>query len=216
MIMLTVATSLHYSCRQSSEPNPDESAKRGEPVIVTDTLVFDEGSKTFSLTLHADSTAGAVVTFYLLDGDSLIMQSSDGVFNDIKPLEEGYKARIKVEWSDTTIITPAVSVCGFVIPREPVEKLSKEELQRIINAAEKDVLDEHLAQNVRLTVYDCAEKPSLLHEVFVYLENKVWESVSVDGVTYDDNNLITSLTLKAIVSDTTSNLDDEFEFSDEF
>lgn len=217
-ILIMAVVLFVFNFMQSCKPKPSENVEsnlteRGEPVLLIDNPIFDESSQSFSLTLYADSTSGAVVTFFLFDGDSLIMQSSDGLFKSISPLEEGYNVQARVEWDDTTIITPVIHVVGFVVPREPVEKLSAEELQNLIIAREKTVIETHLAQRVKLTVHDCQENPSLLHDVFLYLENKVWDSVNVVDVTYDENNLIIGITLKAVVK-TVPQPDDDDEFYD--
>ena len=61
--------------------------------------------------------------WFILDGDSLLMQNEEGVFTGFAPLEDGYNVQLRVEWNDTTITTPMQHILGFVIPREPVEKM---------------------------------------------------------------------------------------------
>ena len=200
MVLTAAATSaLMISCKPPSEPvSETPSTERGEPVLMVGDPIFDESSQTFSLTLSTDSAADATVTYLLLDGDSLLMQGVDGHFTGIAPLEEGYNVQARVEWSDTAVVTPAIRVLGFIIPREPVEKLSLQELQRLINTRDNETMEKYLAQRVKLTILDSQMKPTLLHDVFLYLEHNVWESVSVSDVTYDDNNLITAIILKPI------------------
>ena len=197
---LTVITvGIVYSCKQTPATSISNSTTgRGEPTLVTAPPEFDEANQTFTLTLRADSTKGATVTYYLLDGDSLLMQNNDGLFKGVAPLEEGYNVRARVEWEDTTIVTPTVHVLGFIIPREAVEKLSADNLQRLLNEINRDEVNAHIAQDMKLTVVGSQMKPSLLHDVFLYLENKVWESVAVTQVNYDDYNFITSITLKPV------------------
>ena len=185
-------------CKQTKVPD-DAKNMRGEPTLVCDTLVFNEESKTFTLTLHADSTADAKVTFFLLDGDSLLMQNEEGVFTGIAPLEDGYNVQLRVEWNDTTITTPMQHIFGFVIPREPVEKMPAEELQKLILALDKSLStgkNEHLAQGVVIKVIESKVPASTFQEIMMNLKGHTWTSVKVTDVTYDDNNLITSVTIK--------------------
>jgi len=214
--LLTFALlSFLYGCNNNSAttPTPD-STGRGEPLLIVDAPSYEEYSKTFSLAIMADSTEGATVTYFLLDGDSLIAQSTDGSFKGISPMEEGYNVQARVAWEDTTIITPIVHVLGFVIPREPVEKLSNKELQQLINSKDEETLNLHLTQNVKLTVSDSQVKVTLLHDVFLRLENNVWDSVTVQDIAYDENNLITSITLKA--KEREQQTDNSEEFYDEY
>ena len=171
--------------------------KRGTPVLVTDTLVYDADSKTFTLKMRADSTADASVTFFLCEGDSILQECSDGVFNKVPPQEEGYNVQAKVEWSDTTIITPMRHLTGFVLPSEPVEKIPLIELQSLINSMDKSLKlgnNEHISQSVLVSTDD--GKTTALQDVFLNLDNNVWSSVEVVKVSYDDNNLVTEIVLK--------------------
>jgi len=198
---MVVSFCLMVGCKQSVAPSDIKTTPRGEPTLVCDTLVFDEATKTFSLSLHADSTAEAKVTFILLDGDSILMQNEDGQFSGIYPLEEGYNVQLRAEWEDTTIMTPLSHILGFVIPREPIEKISEDTLQKLINAREKSLtlgINPHLAQGLIVKVTDTQMKASSLQEVVTFLKNGVWKSVSVTHVDYDDNNLVTSITLKPV------------------
>lgn len=197
-IALFYITPIIVGCHQTTAPN-DAKNLRGEPTLVCDTLVYDEGSKTFSLILHADSVADGKLTFYLLDGDSILMQNEEGQFSGIAPLEEGYNIQLRVEWSDTTVTTPVQHVLGFVIPREPVTKMTAEELQKLILSLDKSLAtgsNEHLAQGVIINVIESKVPATTFQEVMMNLKGHTWKSVLVTNVNYDDNNLITSLTIK--------------------
>lgn len=197
---MAVAAFIILGCKQSSAPT-DTSSSRGEPTLVCDTVIYNEAEKSFTLMLHADSTADAKVTYFLLDGEKTIMQSNDGQFSGIAPLDDGYNVVMQVEWPDTTITTPKVHIFGFVIPKEPVEKMPKEDLQKLINANDKGLIrgeDPHLAQGMKLTIKDSKRNAQSLQDVKTYLVNDVWKSVIVTDVTYDDNNLITTIVLKPV------------------
>lgn len=197
LLTATVSATLVLGCKQSpSTEVSNDGNSRGEPTLVCDAPVFDETSQTFSLTIHADSTAGAEVTYCLLDGDSILMACSDGLFTGIAPLEEGYNVLARAVWTDTTITTPKTHVVGFIIPREPIEKLETTELQRLINNKDAETIKNHLSQSIKLITVSGKRKPELLNDVFTFLGMGVWENVAVTDVTYDENNYITTITLK--------------------
>lgn len=192
---------MFQGCKPTSADKVEDSTPRGAPVLQKDTLIYDESTQTFTLKLRADSIAGAEVTYSIFDGDSLISQNSDGVFTGIKPLENGYFVKLRAEWSDTIIETTHFHFGNFVIPREPVEPLTKEDLQKIINAKDKDAIvgdKEHFVQDYKVKVVESRFTPTSLIEVFQYLKFGMWQSVVVTDVAYDDNNLITTLTLKPV------------------
>jgi hypothetical protein len=218
-IMIVVACCLGGSCKNSSADSETDSTRRGEPQLSADRPEYDKDSKTFSLTLHTDSIADADVTYYLLDGDSILMKTDDGCFKGIIPLEEGYNVKAKVEWNDTTIMTAVTHVTGFVIPREFVDKLSKEDLKRLFDAKDKTSIETYLSQGIKLIVKDSKMKPTLINEVLLYLDNRVWKSVEVIAIEYDEYNYITSLTLKPVgekVESVTDDKDEKNEFFDEY
>jgi len=198
LFVATVVTLFMFvNCKQSPTSG-NGGKKRGKPVLYAGTPKYDESTKSFSLTLHADSTVDAEVTYYLLDGDSLLMQSNDGHFTGIAPLEEGYNVKATIAWSDTTYVTPIIHVGDFCVSRESVEILSKDEVTRLINQKDKRTMEKHVAQGITLKILESELKPALLNEVYLFLDSKTWKSVEVMDVEYDDNNLITSITLKPV------------------
>lgn len=201
---------LLHSCNGCPSDGGDhESQEIGTPTIVVDTLVFDSISQTFSINLHTDSVGKANVTYFLFDGDSLLQENKDGVFNGINPHEEGYNIQIQVVWPDTTITTPMRRLTGFILPREPVEQIPLAELKALINSKDKSLklgTNEHIAQNVSVSLE--GGQPTSLQDVFLNLDNNVWSSVEITKVTFDDNNLVTSIELKpTVVPIDTTNID---------
>ena len=203
---------LCQSCKQTASPDRSSSS-RGEPVLKWDKPVYDEKTKTYSLTLYADSTSEAEVTYFLLDGDSVIMQNKEGLFTGITPFDEGYNVQATVVWSDTTITTPLAHVLDFAEQQERVEKMSAEELQQLIAACDaslKQGKNPHLAQGVKLVVNGChGQPPSMLPDVIILIENELWKSVSVTSLDYDENNRITSIALKPVGEQVAVEADDE-------
>ena len=178
-----------------------KETQRGTPTLLPESpeAVYVEASQTFDLDLSADSCEGAKVTFYLLDGETVVMQNETGHFTGIAPLEEGYNVYLSAEWEDTTIVTPTKHVFGFVIPREPVEPMTKEEFQALIKAKDSSIKrgdNEHLAQAVMVTTLESKYPVTTLLEAIEKLEQGLWTTVEVTKVEYDENNLITSVTLK--------------------
>jgi len=179
----------------------DEKKKFERPselVLMHEEPVYNEVTQTFSLTLLSDSTEGAKLTYYLLDGDSILMQNETGVFNGIAPLDEGYNIRLQAEWTDTTLFA-FDHIFGFILPREPVEPMSKDELQHLINAKDKSIKvcdNEHLSQGVSVKTIESQYPVTTLLETIERIEQGIWTSVEVKEVSYDENNLITDITLK--------------------
>jgi len=209
-----IAAGLFSGCREKSAGS-EQVMQRGDPVLKNDTPVYDETTHTFSLTVHADSIGDATVSYALLDGDSIIMKSDDGKFSGIIPFEEGYNVRLSVQWEDTTI-ERIIHVMDFIVPHEPVEKMTEDELELLINACDKDLRrskNDHLAQGVKLVVEDTKmTPPQMLPDVITYIENGVWQKVEVTKVEYDDNNLINSVTLKPIGEVVDVDEDEDLEY----
>lgn len=200
---------------QGCSSTTNKTSKRGEPVLVVEDPIYDESTNTFSLTLRVDSTEDANITYCLLDGDSLLKENSDGHFTAIAPLEEGYNVQARVEWSDTTVVIPAIRVLGFVVKKK-IEKLSATELQTLINKRDSETLEAHLAQQLKLTVLNSKVKPTIIHDVLLQLDNKVWDSVKVAEVEYDDDNYIVAITLKPVEHVEPVSEDDEDIIVDEY
>ncbi len=197
----TLLTAVLFSgCREKASRS-EQVMQRGEPVLSNDIPVYDKTTQTFSLTVHADSIGDATVSYALLDGDSVIMKSEDGQFSGIPPFEEGYNVRLSAQWEDTTI-ERIFHVMDFVVPREPVERMSAKELEQLINDCDKGLRrskNEHLAQGVRLVVEGCKmTPPQMLPDVIFLIENGIWQKVEVANVEYDDNNLINIITIKPV------------------
>lgn len=214
--LLLLAILCLSSCDNPSKAKGD--SPRGTPGVSVDTLVFDSLTRTFMLNLICDSTGGANVTFYLCDGDSILQENADGMFSGIAPLEEGYNVQAKVVWSDTTITTPLKHLTGFVVPKEPVAKISISELQGLIDAGERSLslgTNGAIAQNVEIILSD--GQNSSFQDVLLYLKNGVWQSVKVTEVVYDDNNRISKVVITPeITPETSVNINDEDTFVDEY
>ncbi len=190
----TVAFSMLSACQNFTR----ESAN---PTLYCEAPVYDDVTQTFSLIVMSDSTSGAALTFALIKGDSVIMESNDGRFCGIPAFEEGYRVRMEAKWKDTTIVR-TTHVANFVVPCDSVEKMSAEELEQLINSCDRSIRrgsNKHLIQGVRLIVNDCRMvAPQMLPDVITFIENEVWQSVEVISLEYDENNLISSITLRPI------------------
>ena len=211
----TLLTAVLFSgCREKASRS-EQVMQRGEPVLSNDIPVYDKTTQTFSLTVHADSIGDATVSYALLDGDSVIMKSEDGQFSGITPFEEGYNVRLSAQWEDTTI-ERTIHVMDFIVPRDPVEKMTEDELELLINACDKSLRrskNDHLAQGVKLVVEGTKlSPPQILPDVITYIENGVWQKVDVIKVEYDDNNLINSITLKPIGEVVDVDEDEDMEY----
>ena len=81
---------------------------------------------------------------------------------------------------------------------------------------DSNALEAHMAQQVKLTVLNSKIKPSLIHDVLLQIKNKVWDSVTVTEVEYDDNNYIVAITLKPVEHVVPVSEDDEEIIVDEY
>lgn len=194
----------------------DGTDQRGNPSIVVDSLVYDADSKTFSLSVHADSAAEAEITYYFFDGDSLLQTNTEGVFRGITPLMEGYDVQAQVVWKDTTVMTPLTHISNFIVPSKPVEKITKQALQTLINTQDKSLRlaeNEQLSQSVHITTQD--GDIVTMQDIFLYLNNKVWSSVEVVTINYNENNQVTDITIRPTVVKVKADPADD-EWFDEF
>lgn len=200
LVVTSMLILLLPSCQEKAGTNGNIT-QRGEPIINCEKPIFDESLQTFTLKVSTDSTAGADVIYALLDGDSVIMKSENGVFSGILPLEEGYNVMAEVHWDDTTVVR-TVHIVDFVVQPKTVERMTSEQLQKLINNCDLSIkrsTNEHLTQGVKLTVRDSKSvPPQMLPDVITFIENGVWKSVEIINTEYDDNNLINAITLKPI------------------
>ncbi len=209
-VLPVLALLFFMGCKQEY---PKPKPFHGKPVLIWDEPVYDKNTKTFSLVLSTDSTDDATVTYYLIDVDSIIMQNGDGKFVGILPLDDGYDIQACAEWPDTSIKTSLIHILGFVVPKDPVEKMPLEEVQRLINTMDEDMRQcnlPQLAQGVKVVTIDSKLSVQTIQEVMMNLKYKKWESVVVKEVTYNDDNLITSVTLKPI-----GEIIEDIDFEDE-
>lgn len=200
-IVIIVSLFVMMGCNEKSN-NKQEVTPRGNPVLCCEVPIEDQVNHTFSLTLRADSAANASVIFYLIDcGDTLMTENGQNVtFANIAPLDDGYDVAMRVEWSDTIIVL-CRHVTGFKLTPEPVEPMTAEELQKLINVKDKSIRrgsNQKIAQSMKLVVKESLRAPRKLSEVIDCIELGEWKSVIVIHVDYDDNNLITSVTLNPV------------------
>ena len=73
-----------------------------------------------------------------------------------------------------------------------------------------------MAQQLKLTVLKSKVKPTIIHDVLLQLDNKVWDSVKVAEVEYDDDNYIVAITLKPVEHVEPVSEDDEDIIVDEY
>lgn len=172
----------------------------GEPTLIHEAPEYDEATGTFSLVLRADSVGSADLLYTLIDGDSIIMKSDNGIFSGIPPLEEGYDVRLEVKWNDT-VIERLCHIMDFVVPSAPVEKISPEDFARLINSKAESLrrsTDEHIAQGVIFRVVDSQMQPQMLPDAITLIENGLWKGVEVVNLQYNEKNLITEITVRPI------------------
>lgn len=186
-------------CNSNNSTTSDRE-NRGEPVLTHEIPEYDEATGTFSLIVGADSVGGATLLYSLIDGDSIIMKSADGIFSGIAPFDEGYDVKLEVKWADTVIVRRC-HVMDFIVPALPVDKISTEEFAQLINSKAESLrrsTDEHLAQGVIFRVVDSKMQPQMLPDAITLIENGLWQSIEVVKLQYNDKNLITEITVRPI------------------
>ncbi|MDE6278489.1 MAG: hypothetical protein K2M05_00800 [Paramuribaculum sp.] len=210
-LSLIVVGTMLPGCKGSGGDNAD-GGERGEPVLIHEAPQYDEATGTFSLVIKADSVGNAKLRYSLIDGDSVIMRSDDGTFSGIAPFDEGYDVKLEVEWPDT-VIERRCHIMDFVVPAAPVEKISAEDFAKLINSKAESLrrsTDEHVAQGVIFRVVDSKMQPQMLPDAITLIENGLWQSVEVVKLQYNDNNLITEITVRPIGEKTDDiDMDDE-------
>lgn len=174
-------------CSQST--GIKSAGRSNNPDLKCDTMLYDEQKGTFCVTVLADSVEGAQLAFQLLDGDSVLSQSSDGRFAGIAPCKEGYDVKMEAQWPDTTIVR-RIRVFP-VAPVPPVDPLSKEQLAQLINSRDKTLIDgsnKYIAHDVEVSVKgsQLVKGRSSLQDVVMRLENNEWAEVIVDNMTHDE------------------------------
>ena len=172
-----------------------------EPVLTSSVPVYDDSTNTFSITVVADSIDGAILNFYLTEGGKIVQESQDGNFSGIDPFEDGYDVILKAQWKDT-LLERIIHVVDFIVPDEPLDKMTADELEQLINNRDRDsrqTIYNHLTQGVKLIVKESNnQSPQILSDVFTLLVNDVWQAVEVVGVEYNNFNLISCITLKPV------------------
>lgn len=208
---LIIVCTILSGCKDNGS-DANVGGERGEPVLTHEGPQYDEATGTFSLVVRTDSVGGATLRYSLIDGDSVIMRSDDGSFSGIAPFDEGYDVKLEVEWPDT-VIERRCHIMDFVVPAAPVEKISAEDFAKLINARAESLrrsTDEHVAQGVIFRVVDSKMQPQMLPDAITLIENGLWQSVEVVRLQYNDNNLITEITVRPIGEKTDDiDIDDE-------
>lgn len=216
VILLSLLSILLLSGCKGKVGGTDDAARRSEPVLTHDTPVYDETTGTFSLDLKADSVSGADLVYSLIDGDSVVMKNDNGRFSGIAPLEDGYDVKLEVRWNDT-VIERRFHILDFVVPRMPVDKISPGELERLINStdkSERESLRQYLAQSVVFNVHGGKLQPKILSDAITLIAAGQWQAVEVEQLQYNDQNLITEITVRPVgeQSDDIDTDDEDYDY----
>lgn len=178
----------------------DKTDGKGDPVLTHETPVYDETTGTFSLTVKADSVNGATLLYSLMLGDSILSENAEGQFTGIFPFEEGYDVKLQAQWPDTTI-ERYCHVMDFVVPMAPVEKISLEDLAKLINNKDESLstgTNGHIAQGVTFKAIDSKMQPQMLPDAIALIQTGVWKGVEIVKLEYNDKNLVTDITLRPV------------------
>lgn len=185
----------------SIEPAEEAVPKNVEITTSFDKVVNMNDSYIYSFDAHCNLDGQEELVYELLDADvdSVIMQTHDGKFQNIKPSETGmYRFRVRVEKYGQTSDPKAVT--GFVKrPIVKVKPLSKEELEKLINQlAAKDRPDIHKDVKIDYTSTVKDGVSTLADVMNICLAIGDWKSVKVLDVGYNDMNQVVRVELDVV------------------
>lgn len=197
------------------------SPKREEPIVIVDTFltepptvevsepIYDDKKERYSVELIAKNVPrGMEISYVRMDhfGNHDVLQTStDGKFTDIPYCEDDghcYDFAIMDVKADT-LLCAAVPKPGFIRVVVVKEKMTKEELQRLIDKRDQSLIgageNDFLAPDVKLKFKglpeDAVNIPENLSSVFEKIDFGIWASVTVDNLKWDDKNRISEITL---------------------
>lgn len=216
-ILLAIVGGVVYFLPNSSEKEPinDNSEFTGDTILVEPPTVevsepiYDDKKECYSVDVIAKNVPrGMEVSYVRMDhfGNHDVLQTStDGKFTDIPYCEDDghcYDFAIMDVKADT-LLCAAVPKPGFIRVVVVKEKMSKEELQQLINkhdssligAGENDFLAPDVTLKFKGLPEDAVNIPENLSSVFEKIDFGIWTSVTVDNLKWDDKNRISEITL---------------------
>ena len=168
--------------------------------------VYNAKTKTYSLPVKVESAPeGAVLSLELYaypDTTTLVLSSStlpDTILN-LAPAESGiYRVVVNAKVGDRSAKSGVRDVEGFVKVAAQVQKMSAGELQKQLNSKSRRISSDPRIS--RSALIHCSglqgddPAPQVLSDVITKLTMEIWSSVTVTSVSYNDNGIITAISL---------------------
>lgn len=186
--------------------------------IVTPPTPDDEGTYTFEATV--DHAPACKLYYVLVDKlkEQEVSRSEDGKFSEVPGTKfEGgsYDLLLKAEQGDSVLAT--LDLPGFIVIEKIDKKMTPADLQKLINAKDESLVgigeNKYLAPICELHFEGLSKgainTPTDMAAVLLKLETKVWKSVKVIKLEYDNTKHINSITMKVVEAPKAS--DDDWE-----
>ena len=196
---------------QDSIFHVDEKKAIPEPVMIQLSVPkYSNGVYSFKATCDY-LPDGVKVKYQLKDSfeSKLFKESENGVFTGVAPSSEadGSYAVVLVDASNGQKLTSKI-ITGLIKVKALKEKMSKSQLQDMINKKNKALLNSHPSIVPRPTLYFSnfnsekdKKRPVILADIFQKFTMNIWESIVITNIGYDENNMVNSVTMNIVYSD---------------
>lgn len=185
-----------------SQENFEESGsipKSVESITVNWTGPQLTGSS-YSLDVTSSIPAGQVE--YILSNFEKKYTSTDGHFRNIPATETGVYTLIARN-TNTGAQSDEKVVSGFVVVQANIQKMSAPELQRLVDNKDNSLVgagaNAAISPNVKLSfvnIQSGEKAPQVFTDIFGKIRKEIWISVSVESVSYDSQNRISSVSFR--------------------
>ena len=198
----TVTTVTEKNADTRSEVKAEPAKVEPITLAVSDPSAPKKGKYSI-LAVAQNVPAGVKVKYQLMDSHikTVKMESEDGKFQSVPASKEpqGLYGLAVVNAATGEILHSTV-IQGYIKEQAVVKKMSKDELQSMINAQNPDLLTIHpkLSKTVALNFDNLKEderKPVSFDAVFEKFIMEEWKSVKVTSVTYEKSGKINSVSM---------------------
>lgn len=172
------------------------------PKIEYSPLNYDGKAYSFSTIVgNAPQQHYRIVLTVHRDSKKIIARSEDGKFKGIPPSEaEGGQYDLVILDDRDSMLCEPTPVSGFIKRENITQKMSKEQLQELINNGDESLMGDgennYLAPSLSLICKGLpsdAQKPESLYDVVERLQNGLWSSVTILRVDYDKDDRISTV-----------------------
>jgi len=218
---VSMQETLVEEAESNPNPQPEEDKKFNEQVqemksvpepvalVVRNIKPDEEGN--YSLSVSATHLPdGVSVTKYNIlsvSTNEVVMSSTSGSFKKVPASKEGGVYNINAELSNGEIASRD-GVTGFDIVEIVDNRMSKEELQDLINKCDKELAKGNISKiqrRVKIQIEnprdDNDKMVKIMDDVISNVEFGVWSKVEVTSIGYDGRGIINEVTLRIIYSE---------------